>query len=282
MTDHIFNGNWKSDRIEHFCDDCCEDEGDFRKKASSVLERYFALVPPDVLQKNNWKDWKRGVNTAGLLQSIHGLFEASFRRAFASTNAGARPAGLQPLWGVPGVAEGQREGDPDDMHEELAEAQPQPLQMRGLEQHGAEEPLAAEAERKRAETWAHQKQALDLLDSPTWFTDLVMLVQSLEPELVLMAHLLHLSSVDFREEGRRWSSLMKSRDVAPSLPWSCTRGTSLESSTPQPCATSVILPCAAPDTEAHRSQLLRVAFRKPSLRLPTHGSADQRLPICLV
>ena len=245
MEQRVFNGDWKSEHIEHYCDGCCRDEQEFREKAATVLERYFALVPPAVLQKNNWKDWKRGVNTAGLLQSIHGLFESSFKRAFAPTRGGgvARQGQMPPQEAFPPV--------------------------------GADDPLAAEADRRRAESLAHHKQTQDMLDDSSWWHTLVLVVHSLDPELELMSKLLHFSSAAFERQAQ---STLTDPERGPRMfpALELHKGQIFKDLYKAALENFSHSACIAADTEAFRSQLLRVTFRSPAvvfqlMEVPSRG-----------
>ena len=259
MEQRIFNGDWKSEHIEHYCDNCCRDEQEFREKATAFLERFFSLVPPAVLQKNNWKDWKRGVNTAGLLQSIHGLFESSFRRAFAPARGAALGGlGRQPQdqvadalasLEVPGPGAG---GDVDVQLNFPAAG------------FGVDDPLAGEAERRRAEALAHQRQTLDMLSTSSWWHDLVMLVHSLEPELELMSKLLHFSSSAFERQSQM--ALADPQHNARTFPaLELHKGDLFKHMYARALENIGDSACTGADTEAFRSQLLRVTFRSPAV-----------------
>ena len=185
LSTKLVNGDWTHHSLQHHCPaNCCNSREETRDKLCKHMVRILVALPPHVLNRSNWRDWRKGLRLYALLESIHGLWSASFRRAFAASNTGP-PLDLQlPL---------------DDQQPHDQRQDPSHLQGRLQQQPPPQpvNPLQASDEQKRAERMQHLRAAMQLLDSRDWVDTLLVMLQSLRPQQDLMSQVLWKAGGDY-------------------------------------------------------------------------------------
>ena len=255
-TQQVFNGEWRGSTIEHHCPDasCCpRGREDFMEKASAVLQKITTVLPVETLQRNNWRDWNRGLRCHGFVQAVHGLWSSAFIHAFGPGNAA------------------HEDGDDDG-----AELDPHPLlgddpHQQAEAQRGEEDDEAAQ---KRAELAGHCRAALQLFQTSEWWDELFALLQATEPQSVFMKKLLAWTS-QFHEKKEQVRLAETGERHYPIVDLFLGRSSQeLLRSSLHLFSSSWWSAC---DTELNRSELLRITMRSPAL---VFQLIDQRCGTC--
>ena len=191
ISQNLLNGDWSKPCLQHHCPaSCCSSLEETRNKLSKYVVKILMALPPHVLNRSNWLDWHKGVRLYALLEAMHGLWSASFRRAFAANTAGPRSdmqlAFAQPL-----------EVEESENPILQAQAQPQPLPQLVNDNVNL---LDANEDKKRAERLQHFRAALALLDTPAWLDSLLVMLQCLRPQKDLMSQVLWKTGAVFERQ----------------------------------------------------------------------------------
>ena len=213
VAQYVLNGDWRSEALQHFCSEhChCQTEEDARRLICTSVTKLLTAMHPGVFIKKDWKSWQQHLRGYGLLQSMHGLFSSAFVRAF-----GRLPLGV--FWG-PGL---QAEAA-DDAAAHVAAA-PQHI-PRAFDQEadpfhqmdaGVAGAGAVDAEAGRLRNMVHQKESVLFMKETHWIDDLILLFESLAPEVSMMLKFLGSTSAEWEqrqqqkliaEEPRSWRVL---------------------------------------------------------------------------
>ena len=170
VCDHLLNGDWSSPTLCHHCrPGCCDDGAHTRKKLVEYVPKLLVSLPTVIWQRGDWANWRRAAWQSGLFQGMHGLWAETFKEAFASK----LPAQL-----------------------------PHEIEAEHREEEAAEPPLgpandehARDSEQFRLQRLKYQQAALAFLNEPLWHARLLILLQSLVPQMRLMDSILQGSSM---------------------------------------------------------------------------------------
>lgn len=66
----VFNGNWETPFLQHYCHGCCESRGETVAKALS-LAKYFCASAPRIFPRHKWVGSDETLDYFGRLQSLH-------------------------------------------------------------------------------------------------------------------------------------------------------------------------------------------------------------------
>ena len=84
-SEEVLNGDWSVPGVlQHYCKTtgCCSSPEATKAKVKLMVRRLLVILPPALFKRNNWLDYMRGLRPLGLIQGVHGLLSAAFRRAF--------------------------------------------------------------------------------------------------------------------------------------------------------------------------------------------------------
>ena len=238
----VLNGEWRQhDVLEHYCSGqgCCRDAEHTKQKIHYMLSRMLVVLPPCLFKKNNWLEWTKGLRAPGFLQGLHGLLGSAYLRAFHN---------------IP--REVREEAEQRDREAHADEGAPAVWPGDG---HGGQDPEAAEAERMRKEKQKHTLRALQLFESQTWHDELVVLAQSLQPQLRLMSTIVSQRSDSEKiKQQTNWEEAGVRKYPAVSL----TLGIALDEAMRDALRTFKTFEWpTCPDTEMNRSWLFRMTMR---------------------
>ena len=238
FADSVLNGSWLCEELQHHCKGpaCCSGLQDARAKAEFFLKKLVGMLRPVVFQKNNWRDWHRGLKFFGLLQGLHGLLQSAFR---AANSSGATV--------------------------EAEEAQAVPFLAAEAGHQQAQDPTGQDAAQQRAQRQQHLRESLKFLESPAvaakWHCYLQVLLQALRPERELMREVLFLTSADrevevqsnFQESAFNVIALHSQKHVHGMMQLAM-----VNANTPD------VWPLSIGDSEAYRSDVFRLIWRSPA------------------
>ena len=176
FSQEVLNGNWASSTLEHYCrgESCCSCLQDTRLKIRHFASRLLSSLRPHTFQKNNWRDWSRGLKMFGLMQGLHSIMQTAFQRTASAVQVASEP----------------------DL---LADAVPfLNAAVPGSAQEESQDPTGKDAAQQRERRQHHLRESLKFLSSPDeanrWHSLLLVLVQALRPEQELMKEILFLTS----------------------------------------------------------------------------------------
>ena len=237
LSEKIMNGSWQSHAIEHHCSpSCCRSLQETHQKLEFFTKKILRMMRPCVFQKNNWRDWHRGLKFFGLLQGMHGLLQS----AFVSANASGASA------------------------EEVMGASYLPADGRGHQQ-AAQDPTGQDAAQQREQRQHHLRESLKFLASPDvaaqWHRYVQILVQALRPERELMREVLFLTSGerevevqgDFQANSFNVIALHSQKHVHGMMQLAL-----VNANTPD------VWPLGIGDSEKYRSDMFRLMWRSPA------------------
>ena len=233
----VLNGDWTSGRVTHFCHGCCADRQGALRKAQEACNKIFSLVPPKVLSKSNWLEWRRAAGFWGIFSGMHHLARPLLERLLGQADGVDRgPPQAGPA--VAAAVAAQRP-DPDanangaQEHPAAEEAQARPVEplqdnahdphqlLHGHADAGPVGPMAVEEQHPGVEVdevaalrMLEEQRRTDVLSFarlPMLWDLLFVLMKSLAPEIDLMHATLQLASVKWsmkemvkmQETGRR-------------------------------------------------------------------------------
>ena len=153
------------------------------------VPKLLTAVP--VLQRNDWKHWSKATHCCGLLESMNGLYSSAFLRAFSKGHNAVLGAAASSADHGPPLLQGPPHQHPDD-------------------------PSASDLAAIRELHLQHQRAAVEFIQSPSWFTEVWILAQSLQPQVECMRHVMTETSAA-REKKRQCAQLDGKAVVPPVL-----------------------------------------------------------------
>ena len=256
LSSRVLNGNWMCERLQHYCAgrECCVSQQHTLNKIVYCLKKLLSVARFETFHRNNWSAWLRGLQCYGLLQSIHQLYEKAFLAAFGNSSQPAQPA-------VPST-HGHEAAMQVFLEDETVIGSYRPPSASGPSASSHEaDPGLLQAQLKRDERAQHQQRAQRMLENRDWFEKLVLLAKFLEPERTLMSVILGNTAASF-EVAQQMATAQGSQRLYPIL--------QLADEEHGPVAKMIAdsirnfevshwSVCA--DTEAHRSQVLKLSAR---------------------
>ena len=87
VSTFVLNADWRNgDQITHFCQGCCASRADALMKTQQALLKILSLVPPRLLSKANWLEWRKGAQFMGVMGSVHRVGRELVQRLLGVTH----------------------------------------------------------------------------------------------------------------------------------------------------------------------------------------------------
>ena len=74
VSTFILNGDWTKADVEHRCMDCCQSLRHLEDKVRLWVPRLISALGVRILNRSDWKSWKKGTYLVGMVSGMHGLF----------------------------------------------------------------------------------------------------------------------------------------------------------------------------------------------------------------
>ena len=98
----LFNGDWASRKVQHYCNGCCNSEAEARRRLVHLGSKALLCRKFKVFSRSNWTGADGAIDDLGLVASIHYLLQDAYTEAeFAKTAAKVKVAGNAAAIGVP-------------------------------------------------------------------------------------------------------------------------------------------------------------------------------------
>ena len=260
VAKHILNGDWRQPRLQHLCSGqyCCISHATAVAKVRLGAEKVLRALRTNLFAKNDWKSWASSWRVIVMGTAIHNLLPHVFLEVFENhSHEGGEDA-----------EEAHEQGPDNDQHfdENLQGAGNQAEDLLGGDDHtffhhDHERAVSRQQHRLRL------KSALSFMREPSsWFSKLLVMRISLQPQIDLMAKILHTSSIAYKHEQL---SQYSRGEVVTTMLEEAVQGTLV---TPALTLWADILVSKIlwpqlnmPETEAFRATVLRFGARPSSL-----------------